>query len=176
MSNLSHIMPECYADTNLIEALMQASVSHQKGCNQVTRAMQRNFGNRFSVGIIDYDKKKPKYLNELEVLAQSQHLQLYKHPNRPHYIITIKPAIENFILACVEELGVNPKDYGVSTSLEGLKKQTKRVDSNTDPHLTALFRALQTSTEMTILGTTLKYLNKQQYCANIAVIKAIFAS
>ncbi len=176
MSNLSHIMPECYADTNLIETLMQASVSHQKGCNQVAGAMQRNFDNRFSVGIIDYDKKKPKYLNELEVLAQSQHLQLYKHPSRPHYIITIKPAIENFILACVEELGVNPKDYGVSTSLEGLKKQTKRVDSNKDTHLTALFRALQTSTEMTILGTTLKYLNEQQYGANIAVIKAIFTS
>lgn len=174
MANLQYIIPECYADTNLISTIVQANVNYQKGCNQVAGTMQKKFVNRFAVGIIDYDKRTSGYLDQMNILSQSEHLQLYKHPNRPHYIITIKPAIEIFILSCATELHLNLCDFDIASSLEGLKKQTKRVDSNADPKLTALFRTLRQSTEMMLLLKVLQYLNEKQYCAEEDVLKSIF--
>ncbi len=174
MNNLLYVIPECYADTNLISALVHTEVNHQKGCNQVAMQMQQKFTDRFAVGVIDYDKKIPGYLNEMSMLAKTTHLRLYQHPTKPHYIITIQPAIEQFVLSCAEELGVNLLDYHVASSLEGLKKQTKRVDSNRDPVLRNLFNALQRSSEMIILRNTLEYLNQSQYKADDDRLKAIF--
>lgn len=175
MNRWLYIIPECYADTNLITTLLQAEVNHQKGCNQVVNTMQEKYAQDFAVGIIDCDKRTPVYLSEMKMLAKSQHLQLYKHPLRPHYMITIRPAIEGFTLACAEELNINPTVYGVAPSLSGLKQQTKRVDSNKDPQLRALFSALRSSTEMTILSNALQYLNEQQYQADTNHLKDIFS-
>lgn len=176
MNNLLCIIPECYADTNMISVLVQAGVNHQKGCNQVAQQMQQKFADRFAVGVIDCDKRTPGYLSEMNLLAETGHLCLYKHNIRPHYMITIIPAIEQFVLYCAEEIGVNLSDYHLATSLEGLKKQTKRIDSNRDPNLRNLFTALQSSQEMTRLNKTLKYLNEQQYKVDTEELKSIFLS
>lgn len=175
MNRELHIIPECYADTNLITTLVQASVNHQKGCTRVAGTMKEKFEDRFAIGVIDHDKMTPGYLDEMDLLLEYGHLRLYKHPARPHYLITIKPAIEKFLISCAEELDVDTKSFGVPSSLEGMKKITKHVDSNVNPQLTALFYALKTSKEMTILREMIEYLNEKKYQADVEDLKRIFS-
>jgi len=174
MSRELYIIPECYADTNLISLLVHAGVNHQKGCTMVAGTMKDKFSDRFAIGVIDHDKTTPRYLEEMDLILEHGHLRLYKHPNKPHFLITIRPAIENFVLSCAEELKINTNLFGVSSSLEGMKKLTKRNDSNVNPKLRSLFQALQMSTEMTILRDTLVYLKSHQYQAKIEELKVIF--
>lgn len=73
-----YILPECYIDTNLVETLVfHAGCNHQKGCNQVCKVMQEKFPDRFAVGIIDADKRRPSYINEFQEIASSEHLKLF---------------------------------------------------------------------------------------------------
>lgn len=175
MNRALHIIPECYADTNLITTLVQSCVNHQKGCTRVAGTMNEKFADRFAVGVIDHDKRTPGYLDKMDLLSEYEHLRLYKHPTRPHYLITIKPAIEELVISCAKELDVDTKLYGVPSSMEELKKMTKCVDSNGNPQLTALFRAFKTSKEMTVLRETLEYLNNKKYQTNIEELKGIFS-
>lgn len=76
------IIPECYIDTNLVETLVfTGGCNHQKGCNQVAKVMQEKFANRFAVGIIDADKRRPSYLNEFEKLrpANTSNSSVIRH-------------------------------------------------------------------------------------------------
>lgn len=51
-------MPECYADTLLIETLVpcKRGYNHKKSCNEVAKGMQSVFKDKFALGIIDKDK------------------------------------------------------------------------------------------------------------------------
>lgn len=175
MNRELHIIPECYADTNLITTLVEAGVNHQKGCTRVAGTMKGKFEDRFAIGVIDHDKRTPGYLDEMDLLSEYGHLHLYKHPVRPHYLITIKPAIEDFVISCAKELDMNTKSFGVPSSMEGMKKVTKHVDSNVNPQLTALFQALRMSKEMTILREAIEYLNEKKYQADVEELKGIFS-
>ena len=94
-----YIIPECYIDTCLVESLLETEgVNHQKGCNVVTGVMDSKYADKFAVGIIDDDKKKPSYVNEFYNLATTDFLVLLKHLTRPHYLIMVKPAMDGFIL------------------------------------------------------------------------------
>lgn len=93
------IIPECYIDTNLVETLVcTGGCNHQKGCNQVAKVMQEKFADRFAVGIIDADKRRPGYLNEFYEIASSEHIKLFRHPARSHFMILVHPAADGFIL------------------------------------------------------------------------------
>lgn len=59
--------------------------------------MQKQFKDRFSLGIIDKDKHVLNYLNEFNEVCRSSSLILYKHKTRHHYVIQIYPTIERFI-------------------------------------------------------------------------------
>lgn len=97
-----HIMPECFVDTNLIEFLLNAGVNHQHCCSQVVNQLRTKFENRFAIGIIDKDKVELGYIKDCDKIAETQHLTLMKHKNKCQYLITIKPAIDRFILDCAK--------------------------------------------------------------------------
>ena len=86
-----HIVPECYIDTNLTEFLLDShGVNHQKGCNAVAKKMmESNLKDQFSIGIIDNDKRQHSYVNEFTEIAQTLHVTLLKHKERPHYFIRV---------------------------------------------------------------------------------------
>lgn len=168
-------IPECFVDTNLIKTLLNVNdVNHQMGCNHVCKVMKEKFDDNFAVGIIDYDKKRPKYVDEFDEIASSEHLTLLKHSNKPHYIIFVKPAVEGFILSCVENLGVNMNDYDLSGDIEGLKKITKNVNSDRDPRFKKLFHSLEYGTEMSVLKNVLNHLKDNIYKSDAEVLKRFF--
>lgn len=172
-----YIIPECYVDTNLIETLVcHAGCNHQKGCNQVTKVMQEKFTDRFAVGIIDDDKRKPSYLNYFTQIASSRHISVYIHSSRPHFIILITPAIDGFILSCARDAGVNLSDYNLSHDIKKFTAQTKDVMSSKDSRFKKLFRDMEDTGEIKLMKSLVSYLVNTTYKASTDGINTIFSS
>ncbi len=169
------IIPECYVDTNLVETLVcPGGCNHQKGCNQVAKVMREKFANRFAVGIIDADKRRPGYLNEFREIASSEHLKLFRHPTRTHFILLVHPAIDGFILSCAESANVDLRDYGLSPVLKEFTTQTKNVMSNKDIRFKQLFKAMKEEGELKLLESVLSYLVSTTYKANDEELASFF--
>lgn len=78
----SCIIPECYADTNLVQTLLQTKgANHQKSCGQVTNELQKTFKDKFAVGIIDLDKRQSEYSENCVEIAHSNELSVCRHPD-----------------------------------------------------------------------------------------------
>ncbi len=169
------IIPECYIDTNLVETLVCAGgCNHQKGCNQVAKVMREKFANRFAVGIIDADKRKPGYLNEFSEVAANEHIRLMRHRKLPHFIILVYPAADGFILSCADAADVRMSDYGLSPVLKEFTAQTKDVTSNKDLRFKRLFKSMENIGEIRLMKSLVSYLVNNTYRASDNEISAIF--
>lgn len=177
MNRTDFIIPECYVDTNLVETLVcDGGCNHQKGCNQVAKVMKDKFADRFAVGIIDADKRRPGYLGEFSEIASATHIKLYRHPVRPHFIILVSPAVDGFILSCAEAAGVRMSDHGLAHDLKQFTSQTKNLTSNKDKRFKSLFRAMEDVGEMKLMKNLLAYLVGHTYRVSEAEIIRIFAT
>ena len=119
-NKLLHVMPECFVDTNLIEYLLNAGVNHQHCCSKVVGQLKSTFADKFAIGIIDKDKVQLGYIQECDVIAQTEHLTLMKHRERHQYLITIAPAIDKFVLDCAQEQMVDVKAFCLPDELRRL--------------------------------------------------------
>lgn len=166
------IIPECFADTNLIETITNSynSFNHQKSCNEVSRVMQSpKLINSFAVGIIDKDKREINYLSQFKLVVESEDLFLFKHPDKHHYIIQISPAIEKMILKAAEEVGIKIEMFGLPSEFEQLKRITKRQTSRNNPSLRSLFIELKNRkvSQIITLAKWITYLKQNTYHSNI---------
>lgn len=169
------IMPECFVDTNMVETLAcNKGCNHQKGCNQVAKIMKEKFADRFAVGIIDADKRRPSYLNEFKEIVGSQHIKVCRHSNRPHFIILISPAIDKFILDNAEIANIKMEDYNLSPVLNEFTRQTKNELSNKDPSFSKLFKDLEGFGEIKIVKDLLNYFISSLYQSSNEEILKIF--
>ena len=169
------IIPECFVDTNLVETLVcNKGCNHQKGCNQVAKIMNEKFADKFAVGIIDADKRRPSYLKEFNELGRSQHLKILRHSIRPHFIILISPAIDKFILDNAQIANINMEDYNLSPALKEFTQQTKNELSNQDPRFRKLFKDLEGFGEIKIFKDLLNYFVSSLYQSSKEDIIKIF--
>ena len=168
------VMPECYVDTNLIEYMLDTGVNHQHCCSKVIGQFKSTFGDRFAIGIIDKDKVEQGYIGECDVIAQTRHLTLMKHRDKYHYLITVAPAIDRFVLDCSKDCGVNTEDFGIPSELKSFTNISKRITSNTDNRFKALFAAIKDSQEMSMLRNVLKYLSEEKYHVDLEYLKQLF--
>jgi len=171
-----HFIPECYIDTNLTETLLAGlSVNHQKGCGTVSVRMQTNFSDDFAVGILDKDKKDINYLREFETISSTDHLILHKHPNKHHYIIQVVPAMENFLINALAEIGLTVADFDLPENFEKLKKRSKTVNSKDDPTFKKVFKRLmkEGASQILILKEWLTYLHEKRYNVDLSKLRNI---
>jgi hypothetical protein len=57
-----HILPECHADTLLVNMLIKSTVAHQPNINEVFKTLKLfAIKKRKAIGIIDDDKNKDKF-------------------------------------------------------------------------------------------------------------------
>lgn len=160
----NYIFPECHVDTNIMKTLLHVDgVNHQKGCPRLLSVMAAKFSDRFAVGVIDDDKKKPSEIKNFTELATSSHLKLLKHIERPHYLLIVSKAAEDFLLSSATELGVSLQDYDLPNTLEELKAVTKNTESDKEPKIKKLVNAVRGASEMSRLERTLSYLQANQY-------------
>jgi len=177
MEGLS-IIPECYIDTCLTETITSCfnQFNHQKGCNTVCKVMQEKFGDSFALGIIDKDKRKVLYLLEFNLVASNDSLFVYKHKLKPHYIIQITPAIEQFFLKAANEIGVDITSYGLSPNIKELTKVTKQVADKNEAEFKifkTLFRELSRAPEMVRLANLIQCLGENTYDVEVEELDRI---
>jgi len=132
MMNNWHILTECYVDTLLAKKLAPPTkgYNHQHCCTKVLRTMKEKFLNNAALGIIDDDKSQPKDLKDFSPLKiYNEHLSIHKHCDKPHYVVKIGKAIEDFILKNAEKCNITLSEYNLPSELEGLKKITKHINS-----------------------------------------------
>ncbi|WPU99412.1 hypothetical protein SNE26_25695 [Mucilaginibacter sp. cycad4] len=170
-------IPECFVDTNLLETLVppQKQYNHQKGCGTVTKVMKEKFKDDFSVGLIDKDKKQVDYLKEFDLVIDRDPIFLHKHKNRPHYIIQISPAIEQFILNEATDVGIDIAHYDLPSELLKLTKISKSTTSKNDQRFKRLFTDLiqNQASNLIVLRKWIKYLKSETYKVNIDAMKKL---
>lgn len=163
MNRINYILPECYVDTNLVNALVGGMCNHKKGCATVCKSLDKEFADKFAVAVIDKDKREPKQVSQFSVLAEKDGIVVCKHLQRPHYLIEINPAIEIFILNAVSELQISLSAYGLPDDINALKKLTKSVDAKESQVFSQLFKDLRKATNVARLCKVLSFLIDNQY-------------
>jgi len=73
----------------------------------------------------------------------NENLAIYKHHEKPQYIVKISKAAEDFILKNAKKCSISMADYNLPDQLSDLKKKTKDVTVKSDPDLKRLFSAIK---------------------------------
>lgn len=172
----NEIMPECFIDTTLVGSLLDAKVSHKHSCNEVAKAMEKGkYKDAFAVGIIDNDKRKIPYIEGFEELGRTDNLTFLKHKNKHQYVIKVgkdRMAMETFIKANVEAIGMKMEDFDLPSDITKLIDQTKdSVTTQKDSKILKLCKTLRQSPEVAKLQEVLDYLAKNKYNSDVEVIK-----
>ncbi len=172
----NEIMPECFIDTTLVGSLLEAKVSHKHSCNEVAKEMEKGrFKDSFAVGIIDNDKRKIPYIEGFEVLGRTDNLTFLKHKNKHQYVIKVgkeRKAMETFIIANVEAIGMKMEDFDLPSDLEELIEQTKdSISTQKDARILKLCVALRQSPEVAKLKDVLAYLASNKYAVDIEELR-----
>ena len=172
----NEIMPECFIDTMLVASLLDAKVSHKHSCNEVAREMEKgHYKDAFAVGIIDNDKRKISYIESFDEIGRTDNLTFLKHRDKHHYIIKVgkeHEAMETFIKANVDAIGMKMEDFNLPSDLAELIEQTKDSESTQkDPRILKLCKTMRQSPEVAKLQDVLEYLATYKYNADSEVIK-----
>ena len=102
----------------------------------------------------------------------NEHLAIYKHIDKPHYIIKIGKAAENFIFNCAEQCNISLEDYNLPNDLNKLKNRTKQVTSLNDTDLKCLFSELKKndSSDFHKLAQWIELFKANPYHVNIELL------
>jgi hypothetical protein len=174
MGKNSCVIPECYVDSCLIEVLLFAGrdhINHQKGNGNVANEMKGKFNGDFCIGIIDEDREPLDYLNEFQPVIESKYLKLWKHTEKNHYIIQIRPVIEKWIISLCEEYQIPLKE--LPEKWIDLAKISKSVTSKHDERFISLFKEMRKREVWPVmqLQQWIKYLMENKYNADINQLK-----
>lgn len=172
----NEIMPECFIDTTLVASLLDAKVSHKHSCNEVAREMEKGkYKDAFAVGIIDNDKRKISYIESFDEIGRTDNLTFLKHRDKHHYVIKVgkkHKAMETFIKANVDAIGMKMEDFNLPSNLAELIEQTKdSVSTQKDPRIQKLCMALRQSSEVAMLQDVLVYLASNRYNVDMEILK-----
>jgi len=131
MKTALNILAECFVDTLIAKTILfpQKDYTHKKGCNEVIKHMNNVLANQAAFGIIDDDKTIRKFDDFSLLKKHNEQLSIYKHVDKPHYVVKIGKAAEDFILKNAQKCNTELADYGLPSDLEGLKKVTKHINS-----------------------------------------------
>ena len=76
--------------------------------------MKEKFSDEFAVGVMDKDKRVMDYMSHFNLVIDIENqLELLKHPQKPHYIILICPAVEKWLIQSAEEVAIVLTDFGL---------------------------------------------------------------
>ena len=173
----NEIMPECFIDTTLVGTLLDAKVSHKHSCNEVVREMEKGkFKDAFAVGIIDNDKRKLSYIEKgFEEVGRTENLTFLKHKDKHQYVIKVgkeRKAMETFIKANVEAMGMKMEDFDLPSDIAELIEQTKdSVSTQNDPRILKLCKTMHKSPEGSKLQDVLTYLAEKKYNVDVEILK-----
>lgn len=125
---MSHqILPECYADTLLVEMLGFERPNHQLSIGAALGALEKSFKNRPAVAVIDNDKQKPPALGKFQLTDEQHGIQVWTKPETRHAVLVVCPAFEDWVFENAAQVGVSPEKYGFR-SRKYFRETCKRQD------------------------------------------------
>jgi hypothetical protein len=139
-------LPECDIDTTLITFFVKnaAPIDHEPCIGDVANAMKNVKDKEFVlVGLIDNDKRKPKYFDDFEEISSNNDIIFKKKPQVEHYLLILDKASEKFILKNAQAVGINLEDYGFPSDLKSLTKLTKKENIKTNQNFQNLLQDLK---------------------------------
>lgn len=184
----NHIVPECYVDTMLVGAFLivgkNKRLNHKHGCFNVGKELEKgDLKDKFGVGIIDNDKRQVDYLKQFKEVGKVCYgtenevdaVILLKHTEKPHFFIQICPAIENWIIQICRESKIDLKNFGLTDSLNELKRITKSQSTMFDERFIKLFKAMRQSENVGVkrLELWLKILFEKNYQVDINELRDV---
>lgn len=92
------LIPEDGAIQELVKVLGFRKPNTAQGIGDTLNKIEKQFRNRFAIGIIDDDVRKPKLFDTYALLEEQDDLRLYQKPGSRHYLIVVEPAIERWLL------------------------------------------------------------------------------
>ncbi len=136
MTQETRVIAECNADTLFLTLLLKESVVHAANNAQVGSQMINRPSSGLVIGVIDDDKRKPKYFDDFKQINKNDTLRfkIFKHKKREHFIVTIHRAHEDFVIQNAKDAKINKKQYSKYFDLNYLKSITKsiQVSSNSE--------------------------------------------
>lgn len=139
--NHYQVIPECYADTLLVEILGFKRPNHQLGIGNVLGLFKKKMKNRKAVGIIDDDKVKPRQLDQFKIKAEQDGIKWLTDDGH-HSILILSPAFENWIFRNASQVGLDPADYGFHSS-KIFREACKRQDASQNQELKQFLNTLK---------------------------------
>ena len=140
-----NVIPECYADTLLVNMLGFGKANHALNSNlhNVLAQVRSKKPGQKVVGIIDSDKgRSEKLLKEFEFISEEENIKKYLQGTQT--ILVLCPVFETWIYeaALHQSVNINPENFGF-TSKEYFRKKCKKVQAKDDPSLKQFFNALK---------------------------------
>lgn len=159
MAEHALFIPECWADTALMYALLVTPnnhdlVSHAQGIGNVGRLLKDEKGlrrGRRLVGMVDRDKKfaEHPYLAEftrVQVggLSQDSPHCILQHTTRiDQHLIVLNPACDTWLFRAAHEAKLPLAEMGIATTLPEFIDFCKQDGITTNPKMKELLRAIQ---------------------------------
>ena len=140
---MSHqILPECYADTLLVEMLGFERPNHKLGIGSALSTLDQKFKNRAAVAVIDNDKVKPKSFDQFQLTDEQHGIQIWTKPETRHAVLVVCPAFEDWVFENAEQVGVVPEKYGFR-SRKFFRETCKRQDVAGNPNVKQFLNTLK---------------------------------
>lgn len=138
-----NIVPECYADTVLVEMLGFKRPNHGLNSNisNVLKTVRASRPNQQVVGIIDSDRGESEKLLEGFELAEEQH-DIKKFTRGKHTVLVICPAFESWVFENAAKKSVDPADHGFRTS-KYFRKKCKDINAKQNQPLKQFLNTLK---------------------------------
>jgi hypothetical protein len=174
-----NVLPECYIDTKLVKILVppRTNYNHQKGTN-VLKKMAEQLADEFALGVVDEDVEDRQYAQQFQLLYDYQGcLRLLKHPNRPHFLIYLCPAVEKWIIGRADEAAISLTDFGLPHDFDKLRKLSKTSKSEAqDPNsdnFQRLFKVLRQANPpaVAVLTFWISHLKENSYTADLGFLQ-----
>ncbi len=141
------VLPECYADTALIQSLVPDPllVVHIYGIPNVAKELkeaQESQKNSRLIGVVDNDKRTPPYLLTFDTVYEQNKVCLKQKDDSDIYLIVIDKAIESFLLWNAAEVSIDITAYGFSNEIKPLGKALKTTAIGSDSNYLRLLTDL----------------------------------
>lgn len=115
----------------------------------------------------------------LDEIGKTDNLTFLKHKDKHHYVIKVgkeHKAMETFIKANVDAIGMKMEDFDLPSDLAELIEQTKdSVSTQKDPRILKLCKTMRQSPEVAKLQDVLAYLATNKYNVDIDELKKMIS-
>lgn len=139
------LIPEDNGHKMLMEVLRFRKCNFAKGINIVLSKIEKNFNNRFALGIVDDDKFKSNHFNKYSTkIAESNNLLQLNKPGTKHFLIVIQPAFEKWVWNQAVQKEILPSKYSFhnfDTFCDATKDDFLHENQQVRRFLTDLFHA-----------------------------------